>query len=838
MPFSSNGIQKIFGCSPKDVENDFSPIAKVIVPEDLSKVIQLIEQSAKNLSPWSCEYRVKLPDQEIRWLWGQSSPEKLEDGGIIWSGFNADITESKKAEEKLRETLSVLERVGEGIDAGLAIIGKDFRVVWANKRLMNLGVLPNKRCYQTFNQLETVCPDCGVKKIFAQDLPIDVHEFKTENAKGETIWIELRVTPLKDKNGTTTAALELAIPITERKKAEQALAENEAKYRLLADNMSDVIWMMDTEGHCTYVSPSVLNLRGYTHEEAIKQSMFEALTPASTQLILENIQHYQETGEINLRSYELEQYCRDGSTVWTEVNITVLRDDKGVPQSILGVSRDITKRKKAEEKTNDLLSRLKKSEDQFRQLFSKMPSGVVVYEAVDGGDNFIIKDFNKTAERIENISCNKVIGKRVTEVFPGVKKLGLFDVLQRVFQTGVCEFLPINIYKDEIILESWRENWVYKLPNGNIVAIYNDVTERKKVEVDLLKSKVLLHEAERAAKIGGFEFDVKTLTQKWTEETFHILEVDLDQGELTVPKGVEFINPEYRAIANTAIQRAVENGEPYDQEWEITTLKGNKRWVHTMGKANWDNGKIKTISGSFQDITQRKMVENRLKENNDKIEMLNEKLRIVGGLTRHDVGNKLAIIRANEFLLRKHIGDKPELIRYLDRIKNAIENSANLFEFSRLYERIDSEILMVIDVFDCFNGAAALFSDLTESNIVNDCQGLTVVADSLLRQLFYNFIDNSIKHGEKVTKIRLHYIEKSDGIKLFYEDNGVGIPEANKPKLFNVDFANKDGGGIGLYLAKKLMDVYGWTITEEGKPGEGAIFVITIPKPNKPLKTN
>ena len=103
------------------------------------------------------------------------------------------------------------------------------------------------------------------------------------------------------------------------------------------------------------------------------------------------------------------------------------------------------------------------------------------------------------------------------------------------------------------------------------------------------------------------------------------------------------------------------------------------------------------------------------------------------------------------------------------------------------------------------------------------------MADSLLKQLFYNFLDNSLKYGEKVTQIRLHFTKEGDGVKLFYEDNGVGIPEANKPKLFHEGFYHRKKHRFGLFLIKKMVEVYGWTITEEGEPGKGAKFVITIP---------
>ncbi len=291
-------------------------------------------------------------------------------------------------------------------------------------------------------------------------------------------------------------------------------------------------------------------------------------------------------------------------------------------------------------------------------------------------------------------------------------------------------------------------------------------------------------------------------------------------------------------MAAESIQRAIEHGEPYDQEWEITTLKGNKRWVHAVAKANWENGKIKTISGSFQDITERKKIEDKLRESIHENKLTNEKLSVVSSLTRHDVGNKLMVVKSNMYLLKKQIGDNPKLAKYLEGIDSAVSQSDALFEFSRFCEKIGVEKPLNEDVFDCFNQAVALMPNLGNVEVVNECQGLVVVADSLLMQLLYNFIDNSLKHGEKVTQIRLHYTEDVDGMKLFYEDNGVGVPEANKSKLFEVGFTTGDGTGFGLFLVKKMMEVYGWTIIEEGEQGKGAKFTLTIPKLNKNGKEN
>lgn len=124
---------------------------------------------------------------------------------------------------------------------------------------------------------------------------------------------------------------------------------------------------------------------------------------------------------------------------------------------------------------------LKANEERFRELFEHMSSAVAVYEARNNGEDFVFKHFNRAAERIENISRKQLRGKTVLEVFPGVKEFGLLEVFQRVYKTGKSEQHPISFYKDRRI-SGWRENYVYKLSSGEMVALYNDVTERKRAE--------------------------------------------------------------------------------------------------------------------------------------------------------------------------------------------------------------------------------------------------------------------------------------------------------------------------------------------------------------------
>jgi len=143
--------------------------------------------------------------------------------------------------------------------------------------------------------------------------------------------------------------------------------------------------------------------------------------------------------------------------------------------------RDISDRKLAERAITE-------SEHRFMALFETMSSCMAVYAAVGDGGNFVFKNFNKSAEKAERISRKDLIGKSVLEVFPGVREMGLFDVFQRVWETGKPEQYPATFYKDGRI-EGWKENYVYKLPSGEIVAIYDDVTEHKQAEIAAKESE-------------------------------------------------------------------------------------------------------------------------------------------------------------------------------------------------------------------------------------------------------------------------------------------------------------------------------------------------------------
>jgi sensor domain CHASE-containing protein/two-component sensor histidine kinase len=234
----------------------------------------------------------------------------------------------------------------------------------------------------------------------------------------------------------------------------------------------------------------------------------------------------------------------------------------------------------------------------------------------------------------------------------------------------------------------------------------------------------------------------------------------------------------------------------------------------------------KNINGMLCTLEQS---HNKLRTMNKRTQLMNEKLGVVGKLTRHDVINKLSTVTGNTFLAKKEFTNNRKALKYFENIESACGHIERILDFARAYERLGVEELVDVNVEKSLEEAVSLFPDLHGVRVVNDCGGLTVLADSLLRQLFYNLIDNSLRHGEKVSRIRVYYKEDGkDRLKLVYEDDGIGIPQEGKEKIFGEGYGR--GTGYGLYLIRKMCEVYGWNIQETGKQDKGAEFTITVPK--------
>jgi len=163
-----------------------------------------------------------------------------------------------------------------------------------------------------------------------------------------------------------------------------------------------------------------------------------------------------------------------GEVFPVEVSLTAIEYDNKLVLYTLW--KDLTEKKKREKQLIVSSNKLKHSEARFRELFNNMDSGVAIYEAIDNGNNFVMKKINDSGCALSNVTRKNVLGKCITESFPAVNEFGLLKILQEVHRTGQSCRLPATFYKDEK-LARWFENFVYKLPSGEIIAIYDDKTK-------------------------------------------------------------------------------------------------------------------------------------------------------------------------------------------------------------------------------------------------------------------------------------------------------------------------------------------------------------------------
>jgi PAS domain S-box-containing protein len=229
-----------------------------------------------------------------------------------------------------------------------------------------------------------------------------------------------------------------------------------------------------------------------------------------------------------------------------------------------------------------------------------------------------------------------------------------------------------------------------------------------------------------------------------------------------------------------------------------------------------------------RDLTERKKQEKLLEKALLDSRILNDKIKVLGNVSRHDIRNKLGIVEGNLYLAKKKCKIEPDLEKYLSSIEESTKSITNILDFAKTYEMIGVEKLSPEDVGRTFQYALSLFPDVEDLNIENRCIGIEVMADSLFIEIFHILIGNSLAQRRKPKSIRLLTERQNESsIKLFYKDDGVGFDKSARQNLFKRESAKS--AGFSMYLVSEISSSYGWSVRETGQKEIGVQFEFTIP---------
>ncbi len=628
---------------------------------------------------------------------------------------------------------------------------------------------------------------------------------------------------------------------------QKEIIASELKYKLLAENLGDVIFSLDLNLKFTYVSPSVEILKGYKPEELLHKPISQVLTPASYKKLLKSIiflnpgKNKKIENKPEPQVIELEILKKGNTTVWAEVKVSLVTNEQNFPSGIIGVSRDITQRKIAEEE-------LLKSREEYKSFFEDDLTGDYI-STVDG----------------KLLNCNpaylKILG------FSSKEEALSYDMRKVYVNEGDRNELIIKLQENKTLTTFEGE---IKRVDGtiiNVIANINggfdskgklkffkgylfDQTKRKKAVDELRKLSQAVEQSPATVLITDLKGNIEYVNKKFVEVTGY------SQNEV-IGK-----NPR---IFNSGTQ----SKEIYEQLWQNIT--SGKEWFGELlnrkkdGSLYWeqasispiknDEGKITHFLGVKEDVTEKKNHETALINALEKAEESDRLKTAFLHNISHEIRTPMnAIIGFSGFLKdpelsfeRKNkyadivIKSSEQLLSIITDIINIATIESGQEKISEKEFNLNSLLKLVYDQFKekvlakniDFNLQLALPNE--EDSIITD--------ETKLLEIITNLVGNALKFTSEGF-IKMGYKVKENQLEIFVEDTGIGIPINMQEEIFD-RFSQVErtstrvfgGSGLGLSISKGYAELLGGNIKLQSEIGKGSIFYVTIPF-KKVLKKN
>jgi len=451
--------------------------------DDLSSRAEWFSELRKGIESPS-EYRIIDKSGEYKWAQTKVRPI-IEDGQLKGAfGILIDVTAHKRMEEALRESEEKYRLSFENVADVIYMIDTNLNILSLSPSVERiLGYKPQDFIGRPATDLAIIFTPESFEQAIAdaslilkgETIAATIYQFITKD--GTIKHGEVSGSPVM-RDGKIIGIISVARDITDRKLAEERLLESEEKYRWVLNNMADVITVMDMNLRFTYVSPSIMRMRGYTPEEALAQTFEQVMTPESLQIsakVFEEEMTLEAGGTADpdrLRSVEVEQYRKDGSIVLMENHLSFIRDEAKKAVGIISVSHDITERKEAEDK-------IKKQSD-------AMESAIDGIAILNKDEEYAY--LNQAHARIFGYeNAGELIGKswRTLYCADEIKRFDA-EIMPKFGKEGFWQGETLGMKKDGSKFPQAIS--LTALDGGGLICIVRDITERKQVAEELQRT--------------------------------------------------------------------------------------------------------------------------------------------------------------------------------------------------------------------------------------------------------------------------------------------------------------------------------------------------------------
>jgi len=529
------------------------------------------------------------------------------------------------------------------------------------------------------------------------------------------------------------------------------------------------------------------------------------LTPSGRESLLSALK---EKGSVY--AYPIDLKVHDGAIRHVTTSSHFYRDSSGRILGVEGVIHDVTNLRKAEDA-------LRESEEKFRALVETTSD--FIWE-VDTGGKYTYA--SPQVGMLLGYDPQEMIGRTPFDLMPPEEAARVGAEFNRILASR----LPIATLENQcshkdghtVILETSGLPRYGK--DGNFTGyrgIDRDITKRKHAEEALLESEGRYRGIIENIQDVFFRIDGENRVVMLSPSATRMFGIASPAEILGKPVLSLWKRPEQRE----ALLEAMKNGGGAVQDWEAEYVKadGTAFWVSISAHLHRDpSGNYAGTEGIIRDISERKKMEVALKGALTKLNMLSS-------ITRHDILNQVTGLRTFLELSKEDLkGTKHEL--FINKEDQAAEAIQRQIEFTKYYQDIGVNEPKWQDAGAVIQDAAGQLS-LPSIELQILVHNVEIFADPLIVKVFFNLMENTLRHGERVTQISFSSGKSVEGLVITYRDNGAGISAEDKKKLFQRGFGKHTG--LGLFLSREILAITGITITENGEPGKGVQFEMTVP---------